>query len=139
MPLFESRTEIFGWILAVIVIAAMGVIVFTGPYHKVNKPQPAAAAAATKHPSQTVRIVTNAATVGLYTPKTVTIHLGQAVAFTNVSNAVHTVTANDNSFNSGDIATGGGKWIFRPSKTGTFKYFCIYHPLMHGTLIVTNG
>jgi plastocyanin len=136
MPLFESRTEIFGWIMALIVVVAMGVIVFTGPYHKVNKPPSASAASALAHPAQTVRIVTNPATVAAYEPKTVTIHLGQAVAFKNVSNLVHTVTANDNSFNSGDIATGGVTWVFRPKKAGTFKYYCIYHPFMHGTLVV---
>jgi plastocyanin len=57
-----------------------------------------------------------------------------------VSDAVHTVTANNGAFDSGDIATAGSTsvWHFAPKQTGTFPYYCKYHPLMHGTLIVTS-
>jgi plastocyanin len=128
-----SRFEIFGWVLAVIVIAIMGIITFTGPYHKVNK---ARSASASSLPALHVRIVTDPKTAGRYTPSTITAKVGQAVTFTNVSDATHTVSASNNSFNSGDIGTGNGNWTFVPSKPGRFQYYCVYHPLMHGVLVV---
>lgn len=132
--MFESRTEIIGWVLALLVIAVMGVLTFTGPYHKINKTQKAAVAMS--HPKLTVQIVTDPKTIGAYKPPTVTLHVGDAVDFKNVSNLVHTVTADNNAFNSGDIQTGGKDWSFFANKAGTFKYYCIYHPLMKGTLVV---
>jgi plastocyanin len=129
---FENRFEIFGWLLAVVVVAVMGVLVFHGPFKKINKPVSAAAAAP---PVQTVKIVNNSQTIGAYSPKSVTIKVGQAIAFKNVSSVPHSVTANNNSFNSGLVET-GGTWIFRAKKAGTFPYYCFVHPNMHGTLTV---
>jgi len=134
--MFENRFEIFGGALAVLVVVAMGVLVFTGPFHKINKPAAAAAVSALSHPAKTVDIVTDPAQIGAYKPKTVTIRLGQAIAFKNISDQVHTVTADNNSFNSGDLGTGGATWVFRPPKAGTFKYFCSVHPNMKATLVV---
>lgn len=134
--MFENRFEIFGGALAVLVVIVMGVLVFTGPFHKINKPAPAAAVSAISHPAKTVDIVTDPTQIAIYKPKTVTIRLGQAVRFKNISNLVHTVTADNNSFNSGDIGTAGASWVFRPPKAGTFKYFCSVHPNMRGTLVV---
>src|SRR5437588_7812567 len=104
-----SRFEIFGAIAAIVVIVAMGVITFTGPFHKVNKPPSAAAAAP---PVKTVQIVTDPRTIGRYSPASATIKVGQAIKFKNVSNAPHTVTADNNSFDSHLIETGGQTWIF---------------------------
>lgn len=134
MRLFDSAGEVIAWIVAILIVAAMGVIVFTGPYHKVNKS--AEGAGPTPVPiAQQAKIVTDPKTVGKYVPPTITIHFGQGVTFTNVSSADHTVTARDNSFDSGDIGQ-QTKWTLVPKKTGTFKYYCVYHPFMHGTLVV---
>ena len=128
-----SRYEIFAGILATAAVIVMGIIVFTGPYHKINKP-----ALASNLPVQHVTIVTDPKTVGRYTPKSITIRVGQAINFKNDSNAVHTVTATNNSFNSGDITTGGGTWHFVATKPGKFQYYCYYHPYMHGTVVVKS-
>lgn len=131
-----SRFEIFGWVLAVIVVAVMAIITFTGPYHQVNKGNEANASGL---PAKHVKIVTDPKTVGRYIPSTITVKVGQAVTFTNVSNATHTVTATaDNGFNSNDIGTGGASWTYTPSKAGRYPYYCIYHPYMHGVLVVTS-
>jgi plastocyanin len=127
---FESRTEIFGWALAVLVVVAMGVIVFTGPYHKVNKVQAKSSA-----PAATVKIVTDPATIGHYTPTTVKVSAGQTIKWVNVSNTSHTVTGNG--FDSGNINNNKGQFTFSFSKPGTYKYYCTYHPLMHGTIVVS--
>ena len=129
--LLQSRTELIGWAAAILIVAAMGVLVFTGPYHHVNKPAVVSSLAPVK-----VQIVTDPVAIGRYVPKTVTVHLNQQVIFTNVSNAIHTATANDRTFDSGNIGTGSISWTYIPKKMGTFPYFCAYHPLMHGVLIV---
>jgi plastocyanin len=128
--LFESRAEIFGWVIAIIIVAIMGFIAFTGPYHKVVK-----AAAPQRYSSLHVAILTDPKTIGKYTPKTITVHLGQKVVFTNNSNADHTVTAYSNAFNSGNIAL-GASWTFIATKPGVYKYYCLYHPFMLGILTV---
>ncbi|MBV9280569.1 MAG: hypothetical protein JOZ41_10845 [Chloroflexi bacterium] len=132
--MFRTPASITGWGIAILIVVVMGIIAFTGPYHKVNKAQ-----AVSNLPPLHVRIVTDPRTTGAYTPVTVTVHLHQAITFTNVSDAVHTVSSRDNkTFNSGDISTGGGTWTYRPTVTGRFPYYCVYHPLMHGTLVVVS-
>jgi plastocyanin len=100
----------------------------------------------THHPKHSktilVKIVSDEKTVGRYVPKVVTVHLGQKIVFKNVSNAIHTVTAmkggsfDPKLFNSGNIGTGGHTWTYTAKHVGKFKYGCIYHPLMHGEIIV---
>jgi plastocyanin len=48
------------------------------------------------------------------------------------------VTANNRSFDSQNIDTGGQSWTYTAASKGTFPYFCIYHPLMHGTIVVQS-
>jgi plastocyanin len=136
--MFDNKSEAIGWVVAIIGVAIMGLLVWggsnnIGPFHKVNKAQ-AKTAFAPIH----VKIITNTQTIGEYTPASVTVHPGQDVIFTNDSNNVHTVTARgDNSFDSKDINTGGSSWpLVAPAKPGTYNYYCVYHPLMLGKVIV---
>jgi len=96
--------------------------------------------AATSTPSttagQTATIVNDAQTVGRYVPGTIHLKIGQSVTFKNVSDAAHTVTADNGAFDSGNIGQ-GASWTFTATKAGTFPYHCIYHPLMHGTIVVS--
>jgi plastocyanin len=135
---FDSKNEVIAWAVAIVGVAIMGLLVWgaannQGPFHKVNNAK-AKSAFAPVH----VKINTNTRTIGDYTPASVTVHPGQDVIFTNVSNNVHTVTARkDNSFDSKDINTGGGHWtLVAPAKPGDYPYYCVYHPLMFGKVIV---
>lgn len=128
--MFESRTEIFGWALAVLVVVVMGVIVFTGPYHRVNKVQAKSSA-----PAATVKIVTDPTTIGRYTPTTIKVKAGQTIKWVNVSDVAHTVTGNG--FDSGAISNNNGQFTTSFAKPGTYHYYCTYHPLMHGTIVVS--
>jgi plastocyanin len=121
-----------GWGIAVVIVAIMGALVAHGPFHNIAK-----TAAAPVGKPVSVKMITDPKTIGAYVPHSVTVHVGQEVIFDNVSNAPHTVTANDQSFNSSNIAI-GASWTFIPKKTGTYQYNCIYHPLMHGILVVTS-
>ncbi|MGI8826400.1 MAG: cupredoxin domain-containing protein [Chloroflexota bacterium] len=74
-----------------------------------------------------VKIISDPNTVGAYKPKTITVHLGQRIVFSNASNAIHTVTADKGkAFDSGNIAT-GKSWTFTAKHVGVFAYHCVYH------------
>jgi plastocyanin len=72
-----------------------------------------------------------------YLPDTVTVVVGvnNTVTWTNNDNAPHTVTADDGSFNSGNLAP-GATFSFTFATAGTYKYHCVYHSWMTGTVIV---
>jgi plastocyanin len=59
------------------------------------------------------------------------------VIWTNMDSAAHTVTARDESFDSGRLAN--GEWFTLDTEgmaPGTYEYFCRIHPRMVGTLVV---
>jgi len=70
-----------------------------------------------------------------YVPQTLTVAVGQKVTFTNSDAIAHTVTADDKSFDSGNM-DGGATWSHVFDKAGTYKYTCAYHAYMHGTIVV---
>ncbi|MBI3841187.1 MAG: cupredoxin domain-containing protein [Thaumarchaeota archaeon] len=74
-----------------------------------------------------------------YSPGTITVVIGvnSTVVWTNADSVAHTVTANDNSFNSGNLAA-GRKYTHAFTTAGTFQYICSYHSNMHGTVIVKS-
>ncbi len=71
-----------------------------------------------------------------FVPSMLTVKVGQQVTVTNMDSAVHTITANDKSFDSKDL-TQGKTYTFTPSKAGTFTYTCSIHQYMTGTLVVS--
>ena len=75
-----------------------------------------------------------------FSPAVVTVIIGQnnTVTWVNRDTVTHTVTATDNSFNSGDIVA-GGSWSFTFSTPGTYTYYCVYHSWMRGSVIVRSG
>ena len=138
--MFESRNEVIAWLVAITGVVVMGAVVWggansVGPFHRVNK----AVAASSFAPVQ-VKIISNPKTIGQYTPASISVHPGQHVIFTNESNAVHTVTSRrDNGFDSKDIDTGATSWtLVAPAKAGSYAFYCVYHPLMAGTVVVTG-
>ncbi len=70
-----------------------------------------------------------------YSPGTLTIARGTTVTWTNRDYDTHTVTADDNSFNSPGI-TPGGTYSRTFTAADTITYHCIPHPQMQGTIIV---
>lgn len=69
-----------------------------------------------------------------FEPPTVTVDLGDTVAWRNDDPVPHTVTA-PGVFDSGAIAAGGA-WRYITAERGRFDYLCRFHPTMRGTLIV---
>lgn len=82
---------------------------------------------------------TTATTVGidnfLYSPDPITVIVGTTITWTNDQGFDHTVTADDGSFDSGDLAT-GDTFEHTFDAAGTFAYLCSIHPNMAGTIIV---
>jgi len=56
----------------------------------------------------------------------VQIAAGQTVVWNNPNGLVHTVTADDSSFDSGDIPI-GGQFSMEFDTPGTYPYYCSYH------------
>jgi plastocyanin len=71
----------------------------------------------------------------VFSPETLEANVGDTVTFVNKEAAPHTATAEDKSWDSGNLNE-GQEWTLELDKVGTIKYVCIYHPGMDGTLIV---
>jgi plastocyanin len=64
-----------------------------------------------------------------FNPASVTVTAGTTIKWTNKDSITHTVTADDNSFDSGNIAA-NGTFSHTFSSAGTFTYHCKIHPNM---------
>jgi plastocyanin len=71
-----------------------------------------------------------------YVPPTLTAAPGAEIAVTNDDQTVHTVTANDKSFDTGDLDGGASGTITAPDEAGSYDYICDIHQYMQGTLKV---
>jgi plastocyanin len=70
-----------------------------------------------------------------FDPETVTIDVGDTVTWTNDDNVAHTVTADDDSFDSGPLSPGSTETVTFAS-AGTYAYHCTIHSSMTGTIVV---
>lgn len=71
-----------------------------------------------------------------FDPPTVNVKPGQSVEWTNEDAIPHTATAaDDKPFNSGNLNQ-NQQFTFTFNDDGTIDYTCIYHPYMHGTIVV---
>jgi plastocyanin len=73
-----------------------------------------------------------------YSPDPVTIEEGGKVIWINQDSAPHTATADDGSFDTGELEEGKLKSeTFK--EPGEFTYHCEIHPTMHGTVRVVEA
>ena len=68
-------------------------------------------------------------------PATLEVAVGTTVTWTNADSATHTVTADDGSFDSNNLAT-GATFTQTFAKAGTFTYHCKIHTSMKATVTV---
>ena len=71
-----------------------------------------------------------------FNPASVSVTTGATITWSNNDTTIHTVTADDGSFNSGNIAI-GATYTRVFSTAGTFSYHCTIHPEMTGKVVVT--
>jgi len=70
-----------------------------------------------------------------YDPEAVTVSTGSEITWTNSDEAAHTATADEGSFDTGDLDRGDAKSVTF-AEPGTFTYYCRFHPFMKGTVEV---
>lgn len=70
-----------------------------------------------------------------FEPQTVGVEVGGSVTWTNGDTVTHTVTAEDGSFDSGNLNQGETATVTFEDP-GTFPYACQIHPFMRGTVQV---
>jgi plastocyanin len=73
-----------------------------------------------------------------FAPGSRKIQPGTWVTWSNAGQDPHTVTATDGSFDSGNLDPSEGfSWFF--DQPGTYRYVCVLHPWMKGTIVVGDG
>ena len=84
-----------------------------------------------------VTIVSGASimTTTAFAPNRITVGVGGSVTWTNNDNTSHNATANDGTWNSGNIAPGASFTRSFPT-AGSFPYHCTIHPGMVATVVV---
>lgn len=70
-----------------------------------------------------------------FSPKTVVVHPGDSVVWTNKDSVPHTVTALAGAFDSGAVDP-GKSYRFAFTKAGKYAYRCGIHPEMRATITV---
>jgi plastocyanin len=94
-------------------------------------------ASASTAATTTAATATNAATIKGFSfqPEVLKVKVGAKVTWTNDDTVAHTVTADTNSFASGNLQP-GGSFSFTFTRPGTYAYHCSIHPSMHGSVVV---
>jgi hypothetical protein len=70
-----------------------------------------------------------------FEPSSVEVQAGTTVTWTNDGQTPHTATADDGSFDSGNVAP-GQSFSQAFEQPGTFDYHCEFHPQMTGAVVV---
>ena len=100
---------------------------------------PAATTSAESSTTTTATAATSADKVAIadfaFDPETISVDAGTKVTWTNSDDATHTATADDGSFDTGDLDKGDSKSITL-KEPGTYTYFCRFHPFMKATVEV---
>jgi plastocyanin len=102
-------------------------------------PVPAITSARTSAPRPSVHTTKKVITARMkgqaYLPAHMEISTGTTVTWKNLDALIHTVTAVDNSFNSGVIVA-DGSYSHTFAKPGTYQVYCVAHPFMKATIVV---
>jgi len=75
----------------------------------------------------------------MYAPASVEVAMGGSITWTNSDSSPHTATAQGDRgvLDTGTLKQGDSKTITFTSP-GTYRYQCLFHPFMHGTVTVTG-
>jgi plastocyanin len=135
-------------LVGILLVISVGVIFTAGLTQSLKNSASASLArssttAVTYHGTTVIVTIQNGAgdssSLGFF-PTTITVVLGvnSSVKWTNEDYSIHTATANDGAFDSGNIDPGTNfTYVF--TTAGTYSYHCDYHVWMKGTIIVLAG
>jgi plastocyanin len=72
----------------------------------------------------------------MFHPMRLVVRPGERIVVENRDSVVHTLTATDGRFSTGDVPAHGTRAIVAPRARGTYRYFCAIHQFMTGTIVV---
>ena len=98
------------------------------------------AAAVSSLPARTAQVSQHEVLIQdfVYDPALVAVRVGDVVTWANRDIVPHTVSAEDGSWDSGEIAP-GETWSLIVSDGAGAVYFCVYHPGMRSRLAIATG
>jgi len=70
-----------------------------------------------------------------FVPDSIAVKPGDTVVWVNKDLFPHTATAQDRTFDSGELAA-NASWKYIARKPGKYAYVCTLHPTMKGTIVV---
>lgn len=73
-----------------------------------------------------------------FIPANFTVPPGATVTVRNEDQMIHTVTADNRAFNTGNVARGVTTTFTAPTRSGTYPYHCMFHNYLGGTLTVSE-
>lgn len=73
-----------------------------------------------------------------FNPSTLTVKVGTKVTWKNTDSVPHTVTSDSGDLLHSQTIAPGQSFIFTFTTAGSAPYHCAIHPMMKGTIIVTN-
>lgn len=139
-----NTTKPRGSALIIIIIVVAIIVIGGGLFFVLNHKNKTAAPASsttpqTTDPTSSTGTPVNTTQVSIkdmaFSPDNITIAKGSTVTWTNNDNTIHTVTANDGSFASDSLAN-GKTYSHTFNTPGVYKYRCVIHPNMIGTITV---
>ncbi len=132
---FLNRAKMPRWVapFLTLLLAATLVVYFGTTAYALGTAKPVPEGAATVYISETP-------VSWQYSPTTLKVVLGVNATVTWVSRSISydTVTDRSGAFDSGPISP-GGTFTYTFTSPGNYDYYCIYHPWMTGTVVVSAG
>ncbi|MGH3824904.1 MAG: cupredoxin domain-containing protein [Pseudonocardiaceae bacterium] len=72
-----------------------------------------------------------------FVPTNFTVPPGATVTVRNDDLAIHTITADNGVFNTGNVSRGNTTTFTAPTQRGTYPFHCLFHNYMTGSLTVS--
>ena len=73
-----------------------------------------------------------------FDPSTLTVPVGTRVTWHNTGRQAHSVTSRNHLFDS-RLLDEDDEWSYTFEEPGTYRYFCVPHPWMKGTVVVVDS
>lgn len=73
-----------------------------------------------------------------FSPKAISVKVGESVTWTNQDSVAHNATATEGATFKSDDFGKGGTYTWKAGAAGSVKYVCTLHPGMEGTIRVTG-
>ena len=72
-----------------------------------------------------------------FDPPSLDVKKGDTVSWKNMTERTHTATADDGTFDTGDIGRGATSTAQQINNTGSIPYTCSYHDWMKGKIVAS--